>query len=149
MAIHSITSHWIIVLWMQSLFIHSDVTFLPFIFQLFVVLFTFSSMQSEHYILYFSSGLDTDAHQKPPEFVRIWEMYSAPFPCFHLRAAHFLSPGYTNCSISILHQAVTGSWGSSGDGWSLQAPFSNMHLTFVQTECENACVPSFFELLII
>lgn len=89
------------------------------------------------------------ACQKPLEFAMIWVMYSALFLCFHLRAAHFLFPGYTNHSISIPHQAVTGSWGSSGDGQSLHAPFSNMHLAFQHAECETACFPSFFELLII
>lgn len=69
-------------------------------------------------------------------------MYSAPFPCFLLRAARFLLPGNENCSISILHDAVSGSCGSSGDGWPLQAPVSNMHHTCEQTECANARVAS-------
>lgn len=46
---------------------------------------------------------------QPPKFVRMGVMYSAALPRFHLRAANFLSPGYSNCSISILHQAATGS----------------------------------------
>lgn len=81
------------------------------------------------------------ACQQPPEFVRTRVMYSALFPCFHLRAAHFLLPGYTNCSISILQQDVTGSWGFNGDCTLLRAviaPPLNTH-TRTQTRCNVVC----------
>lgn len=47
--------------------------------------------------------------QPPPELVSIKAMYSAPFSRFPLRAANFLLLGYTNCTISILYWAATGS----------------------------------------
>lgn len=46
---------------------------------------------------------------QPPNFVRMGVMYSATLPRLHLRAANFLSPGYSNaalvCCIRLLPEA--------------------------------------------
>lgn len=59
--------------------------------------------------------------QQPLELVSIRAMYSAPSSPLPLRAANFLLLGYTNCRISILYWAATGSWGFSRHWWPVQA----------------------------
>lgn len=74
----------------------------------------FLASLSEHCLLFLISGGDREPPVGSHRIVRTWVMYSAPVACFHFRAASFLLAGYTNCSISILRQAVTGSWGFNG-----------------------------------
>lgn len=59
--------------------------------------------------------------QQPLEIVSIRVMYSTPFSLLSSRAANFLLLGYTNCSISILHWAAAGSWGSTRHWWPVPA----------------------------
>lgn len=72
---------------------------------------------------------------QPPKFVRMGVMYSATLPRFHLRAANFLSPGYSNCSISILHQPATG----SAPPISLSQYLSYIWTNNSQNEFDNFC----------
>lgn len=73
--------------------------------------------------------------QQPPQLVNIRAMYSAPFSRLPLRAANFLLLGYTNCGISILCWAATGSEGFTRQRWPLQVivEYSNsVFLDFVK-----------------
>lgn len=103
----------------------------------------FLASLSEHCLLFLISGGDRELHVGSHRIVRTWVMYSAPVPCFHFRAASFLLAGYTNCSISILRQAVTGSWGFNGH---CMPPSPSLHRTFEQTKCAVCTMCMFLHL---